>query len=933
MKNILLPALLILLNIDLDAQLEFTRGNSTYRPGKDHRSGVAGAITDVNGDLYDDLIVLHKSKVMEVGTNRGGGKEMKWSLPVNVSNSEEYALTAGDIDNDHIPEIAIGGIYSGSKFYKRQSDGSYTLQQNINKAIYTQSANMVDFDNNGFLDYFACNDEGNSLLARNINGQLSEFNLIDYSTIPPSDNSGNYGSEWADVDNDGDMDLYIAKCKFGITDPEDPRRHNMLFINQGGTAFVNQAEERGMKHKGQSWTGSFADYDNDGDQDCLITNHDVAHALMRNDGTGHFTEHILNIPLTATFAFQSLWADFDNNGFIDFLITGADKTYFYLNQDGENFIRLDQVFETTLNSASLGDLNDDGFIDIASYYGIGINLPGPIRDELYINKGNANHYFKFGLRGDASNAQGIGAKLELYGPWGLQTREVHAGLSYGVSNSLIQHFGCGPYTMADSLVVRWPSGLKEKYDNVSADDTYLIQEGLCMTERIHIQKNKDVLCPGEAIQLKLPVSFASYLWSDGSTTQDIIISEGGIYRAEMQNGSGCLYFSDVISVQKGVTNEAMDLQTDSLFLCEGEPVTIQLSDGYTSPLWSNGSTATSVEVGRDGWLSVQATDICGSHVADSVYIKLVAAFIRAENDTVKIGETANLMAEGQNLKWYSDVDKNKLIHAGSTLTIVNVQDDMTYYVEGSQTAGLHYGMVGEMTLATGNQYASNNVDAGLYLNAFQDLTLHSFIVGTDLAGVRRFLLINYAGDTLFSKDVFINANVPQIVEFDVDIPAGTYYQLKTDHRINKANFGFDGPRFIRTTNAVNYPYEVPGIMEIPTSTKGPTSYYYFYRLSLSFGGIKCYSGLYPVNVVVDRGTGSLETRFVSFILYPNPAFDHLTIQTDGRGHLTIRDMMGKQVVETFITRDVTHMDLTGIVPGVYLVSMGNLVYKVVIGKS
>lgn len=140
-------------------------------------------------------------------------------------------------------------------------------------------------------------------------------NIIDWNTVPPSDNSGNYGSEWADIDNDGDMDLYIAKCKFGVTDFEDPRRHNMLFMNQGNGVFANEAEARGMKHKGQSWTGSFADYDNDGDQDCLITNHDVPHALMRNDGKGNFTEHVLNIPLDATFAFQSLWADFDNNGF------------------------------------------------------------------------------------------------------------------------------------------------------------------------------------------------------------------------------------------------------------------------------------------------------------------------------------------------------------------------------------------------------------------------------------------------------------------------------------------------------------------------------------------------------------------------------------------------------------------------------------------
>ena len=276
------------------------------------------------------------------------------------------------------------------------------------------------------------------------------------------------------------------------------------FINQGNGVFINEAEARGMKHKGQSWTGSFADYDNDGDQDCLITNHDVPHALMRNDGTGHFTEHVLNVPLDASFAFQSLWADFDNNGYLDFLITGADKTYFYMNRDGENFDRVEGVFEVTLNSAALGDINDDGCIDLSAYYGIGINLPGLSEMKFSSTRPNMVTFLKFALRGSSSNAMGLGQGLNCTVAGENRPGEVHAGLSYGVSNSLIQHFGLGTSQLADSLVVYWPSGQKSIPTNQCR--CYLFCAGRKVHfRRVAMKRSNIILCPGDNVQLILPL--------------------------------------------------------------------------------------------------------------------------------------------------------------------------------------------------------------------------------------------------------------------------------------------------------------------------------------------------------------------------------------------------------------------------------------------
>ena len=86
---------------------------------------------------------------------------------------------------------------------------------------------------------------------------------------------------FTDFDNDGDIDLFIAKCRQFINDPYDPRRVNQLWVNDGNGNFTEEANERGLVFYEQSWTVDFADIDNDGDFDCLITNHSTTLYFIR----------------------------------------------------------------------------------------------------------------------------------------------------------------------------------------------------------------------------------------------------------------------------------------------------------------------------------------------------------------------------------------------------------------------------------------------------------------------------------------------------------------------------------------------------------------------------------------------------------------------------------------------------------------------------
>jgi hypothetical protein len=894
-KTFNLFILFLTISIGIKAQISFERANRLYKKDVLQYSGMAGSFIDLNGDLYDDLVVLNKSKFLEVGYNQGSKSILRWLPPLKVHTSEEYSIVVGDYDNDGVSEITSGGTFSGSKIYKADGQGIYGQSQNVGPLIYTQAANVIDFNNDGFLDYFACHDEGNNLMLQNDKmGNLIATNIIDFNTLPASDNSGNYGSEWCDIDNDGDQDLYIAKCRFGVIDREDPRRHNMLFINKGNGTFVNEAEARGLKDKGQSWTGSFADFDNDGDMDCVITNHDDEHGFYENDGNGFF-KPIQSLFLPTSFAFQSLWSDFDNDGFVDLLITGADASFIYHNLDGKTFEKIvNPLGPTTINSASLGDINDDGFVDINAIYGININFPSSIKDELFINAKNNNHFLKFAFIGTKSNKLGIGSRLTLYGPWGKQSREVQSGVSYGISNSLTQIFGLGSNVKADSLVINWPSGNVDKYYDIAADDLYVLQEKKCMTKRINIESTKDYVCENESVSLSTFAIYDQYKWSNGSTNPTIIVSNEGAYTLKATNLDGCENYSKIKFISKTTANQNYILPAqDSVFFCK--EIFLETDGILTDVKWNNTDGSGVINIKESTTLNLTAKDRCNNVVSDKIIVNKIVTDLQVISDTVAKGGTAILKVKGENVKWYSDKEKTKLVFEGNELTLVNVQKTSTFFVQSNVNAGIKQYSIGEKNIPnTGNDYAANNNDIGLYFNAYQDLVIKSFDVASDVEGVRRFLVLNYYGDTIGSKDIFIGKTEKQVVEVNFKVPQGTLYQLKTDELINLTNFNFNAPRLKRIQINTNFPYEVYGVAEIPVSLRGGLGYYYFFNIQIQDNGINCESDLQEVKALLDTEVATFDIAD-QIQIFPNPVASILNLISDQAIDLEIYNELGVKV--------------------------------------
>jgi len=885
------------------------------------RSVMPGAMLDVDGDLVDDLVIIDKGIWLKAIQSYGKQFKLRLIDSIKVSSNPEWTLTAGDLNNDGRNEIITSGLYNLISI-NTLTNNKFTKKA-FQSGIYAQASNTVDINNDGWLDYFVCNDDGpSSIYINDKAGNLVLTKVIDFTKNDTTDGSGNYGSEWVDVNGDFLPDLCISKCRAGVNSSSDLRRINRLYINNGEGTFTERGTEYGMNSGEQSWVTAFGDIDNDGDQDAFVVNHFAPHALMENIG-GQFFKEIPLPEVIQSFGFQSVMRDFDNDGFLDIIVAGIEGFTYLRNMGDKTFqIILNTIGPNTPRSLTVGDINDDGFLDIHAHIAEPVNELGFKDDELWLNEGNDNNFIKVNLEGKTSNRSAIGAQIEIYGAWGKKVRYVKGGESYGIFNSLQQHFGIGTANVIDSIVIRWPSGHKDKYLNLEANSTYLAQEGQCISKSITLYEDEQILA-STPITLVASTQFVTYLWNNGSTSRQVQIAQPGKYHVTMTDATGCKTISKPVAVISGCFSSDIKLISESplVKLCDGEVFEISaVNAAYYE--WSTGSTTQFTSTDQSQKIILTATDYCGAIRTDSVNVEFYNVEWQVKGDTIVAGEKATLISDNVATSWFPNQNLVNPIFTGDTLITEALSNTTGFFARVTEVIDQKIKNVGEKEFPLNNLYGGNSTVGGIIFSIDRPCVLYSVKVNTDIAGIRKVIIKNSESNVIYSKDIYIDAGIHSLI-LNATLQPGNQYNLTTDEAVNVSNFGYRSPRLVRTFNSTGYPYSIDNVITLLSSSFGAIYYYYFYDWEVHYDIVSCDSDTREVIAFVDKDSGvDDKAEKWPVTIYPNPASDIINIRLDENIKLLyteITDIQGQKIGKT--EKNNTVLDMSGFSDGMYIVNV------------
>ena len=360
----------------------------------------------------------------------------------------------------------------------------------------TQSVVWADIDNDGWLDLFVGNEQGQSHLFRN----RGDGTFEDISHFAGVDREGmTKGVVAGDYDNDGYVDFYVSNLN----------GENFLYHNNHNRTFTEVAQQAGVQLPMMSFSTWFFDYDNDGWPDIFVATFPLSLEdalrgymglpqnaetlkLYHNLGNGTFKDVTKEVGLDRSYNVMGAnFGDIDNDGYLDMYLGTGSPPYgnllpsvLYRNQEGKHFVNVSAAAGTGElhkgHGVAFADMDNRGYEDILTV--IGGAVPGDAHAfRLFENPGNGNDWITVKLVGMKTNRAAIGARIKVtVENEGKGTRSIYrtvgSGGSFGAS-PLEQHIGLGKAARIVSLEIWWPtSNTRQKFTDVAKNQFIQIVE-------------------------------------------------------------------------------------------------------------------------------------------------------------------------------------------------------------------------------------------------------------------------------------------------------------------------------------------------------------------------------------------------------------------------------------------------------------------------
>jgi len=427
-------------------------------------------------------------------------------------------VAAADYDNDGDTDLYVTG-YGANTLYRNNGDGTFTdvtQRAGVGGGGWSASAGFFDYDNDGALDLFVtryvdwtfatngrcgeqrpgyrayCHPDNYRGVANLLFHNNGDGTFADVSTkagIADANGKG-LGVAFADYDDDGFTDVYVANDSV----------QSFLYHNLQGRGFeeVGLLAGVGFTDDGKTFAGmgvDFADYDNDGRPDLIVTDlSNERYRLYRQNEDHSFRDatHVSGVGgVTLPYSgWGTRFVDYDNDGWKDLFVaqghvmdtiekTAPNLRYkqppLLLRNESGRFVRVTPgpAFEQDRagRGAAFGDLDDDGDLDIV------LGTVGEPAIVLRNEGGASRHWLRIVTAGTRSNRDGIGCRVKVVSASGLtQHFTISTAAGYLSASDKRLLVGLGDDASARLVEVRWPSGAVQRFDQVPAGTTLVATE-------------------------------------------------------------------------------------------------------------------------------------------------------------------------------------------------------------------------------------------------------------------------------------------------------------------------------------------------------------------------------------------------------------------------------------------------------------------------
>jgi len=299
---------------------------------------------------------------------------------VGVGILGHHGVAVGDVDGDGLDDLYLcqpGGL--PNRLFLRKPDGTtreVAAAAGVDVLDSTQSALILDLDGDGARELVLAVSDRLAVFRNDGRGVFRGAALVD--------TMGATSLAAADVDRDGDVDLFVcgydSPYEGGGTpepyyDAENGQR-NYLFRNDGGLRFMDVTLESGLTHRRYSFAAAFEDVDDDGDQDLYVANDFGRNNLYMSDGAGGFVDQAAAWGVEDLSAGMGVsFADVDGDGRMDLhvgnMFSAAGNRVAYQRRfkpDADGDVRAGYQRHARGNSLFLNQ--GDGFVDVSEQAGV-----------------------------------------------------------------------------------------------------------------------------------------------------------------------------------------------------------------------------------------------------------------------------------------------------------------------------------------------------------------------------------------------------------------------------------------------------------------------------------------------------------------------------------------------------------------------------------